>query len=279
MSALAADNSKSGLSAQLEEVWESLASLGTTLDDTGWATETPCPGWPVSAQYAHIIGTESMILGRPNPDVKAPAGAAHVRNDIGGFNEVWVTALAARPRPEVLEAFAEVVAARKAVLAGMTEDDFSAPSWTPVGQADYRRFMQIRVFDCWVHEQDVRDAVGRPGHEAGAVAEQGIDEIARAAGFLVGKKAGAPQGSRVRIDLTGPVTRRIDVDVTERAKVVDELAGDPTAGLELSSTAFARLACGRVAPAEVAAGAFGGAKLVGDEALAGRLLQNLAFTI
>ena len=111
MSALAADNSKGGLVAQLEEVWDSLAVLGADLDDAGWATDTRCPGWPVSAQYAHIIGTESMILGRPNPDVKAPAGAAHVRNDIGGFNEVWVTALAAQPREEVLEAFAEVVSA------------------------------------------------------------------------------------------------------------------------------------------------------------------------
>ena len=164
MTALAADNSKAGLAAQLEEVWGSLASLGAGLDDAAWSTATPCPGWPVSAQYGHIIGTESMILGRPNPDVKPPAGADHVRNDIGGFNEVWVTALAGQSRPEVLEAFAEVVAARQEVLAGMTEDDFSAPSWTPVGQADYRRFMQIRVFDCWVHEQDVRDAVGRPGH-------------------------------------------------------------------------------------------------------------------
>ena len=279
MSALAADNSKAGLVAQLEEVWDSLAVLGADLDGAGWATDTPCPGWPVSAQYAHIIGTESMILGRPNPDVKAPAGAAHVRNDIGGFNEVWVTALAAQPREEVLEAFAEVVSARREVLAGMTEDDFAAPSWTPVGQADYRRFMQIRVFDCWVHEQDVRDAVGRPGHESGPVAEQAMDEIARAAGFIVGKKAGAPQGSGVRIDLTGPVTRRIDVDVTERARVVDELPGAPTASLELSSTAFARLACGRIAPSEVAAGAFGGAKLLGDEGLSGRLLENLAFTI
>ena len=279
MSALAADNSKAGLAAQLEEVWDSLASLGSGIDEAGWATDTPCPGWPVSAQYAHIIGTESMILGRPNPDVKAPAGAVHVRNDIGGFNEVWVTALAGQSRNEVLEVLAEVVAARKAALAGMTEDDFSAPSWTPVGQADYRRFMQIRVFDCWVHEQDVRDAVGRPGHESGPVAEQAIDEIARAAGFIVGKKAGAPQGSGVRIDLTGPVTRRIDVEVVDRAKVVGELANAPTAGLELSSTAFARLACGRMAPSEVAAGALGGAKLLGDEALAGRVLENLAFTI
>lgn len=277
---LAADSSRDGMTAQLNEVWDALADVGASIDDREWAAATPCPGWPVSAQYAHVIGTESMLLGRPNPEVE-PAGEApgHVRNQIGGFNEVWVTALAARSRPEVLEQLAEVIGARKQALAGMTEEDFAASSWTPVGQADYRRFMQIRVFDCWVHEQDVRDAVGRPGHEDGPVAEQSIDEIVRAAGFVVGKKAGAPTGSSIRFELNGPVHRRIDVDVTDRARVVESLAGDPTVAIALSSSAYARLSCGRIPPADVLAGALGGVHFGGDEDLGRRVVENLAFTI
>jgi uncharacterized protein (TIGR03083 family) len=270
-----ADNSRTGLTAQLGQVWDSLAELGAGLDDEQWAAPTPCPGWPVSAQYAHVIGTESMLLGRPNPDVEEPPQApAHVRNQIGGFNEVWVRSLGARPRPDVLAAFAEVVAARKEALADMTDEDFAAPSWTPVGQADYRRFMQIRIFDCWVHEQDVRDAVGRPGHETGPVVEQSIDEIVRALGFVVGKKASAPLGSSVRFELTGPLTRRVDVDVADRARVVDALDTDPTVTLALPSGLFTRLACGRVAASEAA-----GATVTGDADLGRRVLENLAFTI
>jgi uncharacterized protein (TIGR03083 family) len=273
-----ADSSRDGLVAQLDEVWGALAELGRSLHDDEWNLETPCPGWPVSAQYAHVIGTESMLLGRPNPEVD-PGAPGHVLNEIGGFNEVWVVALVGRPRSEVLDMFDEVVAARRAALAAMTEEDFDAPSWTPVGQADYRRFMQTRTFDCWVHEQDVRDAVGRPGHADGPPAEQALDEMVRATGFVVGKKAGAPTGSSVRIDLTGPVTRRLDVAVTDRARVVDALDGDPTATLTMSSDAFARLSCGRIAPAEVAGGALGGVALTGDEQLGRRVLDNLAFTI
>ena len=277
---LVADNSRDGLVAQLHEVWDALAELGAAIDDRGWSAPTPCPGWPVSAQYAHVIGTESMLLGRPNPEVETPADApGHVRNQIGGFNEVWVTALAARPRPEVLHAFGEVAAARKEQLDGMSEDDFAAPSWTPVGQADYRRFMQIRVFDCWVHEQDVRDALGRPGHESGAVAEQSVDEIVRAAGFVVGKKAGAPAGSSVRFDLTGPLSRRIDVDVADRARVVEAIAGEPVVTVSLSSTAYARLSCGRVPPGDVLDGALGGVRFDGDDALGRKVVEHLAFTI
>lgn len=277
---LVADSSGAGLTAQLNEVWDALAELAASIDDEGWKAETSCPGWPVSAQYAHVIGTESMLLGRPNPEAEAPGEPpAHVRNQIGGFNEVWVASLAGRPRKEVLDQFAEVIAARKEALAGMTEEDFAASSWTPVGQADYRRFMQIRVFDCWVHEQDIRDALRRPGHESGPVAEQSIDEIVRAAGFIVGKKAGAPAGSAVRFELTGPVSRRVDVDVADRARVVDALEGDPTVVISLSSHAYARLSCGRVPPEEVLDGGLGGVTFEGDAELGRRVVENLAFTI
>jgi uncharacterized protein (TIGR03083 family) len=271
---MTADNSAAGLIAQLDEVWSSLGDLGAGLTDSEWSRGTPCPGWPVSAQYAHVIGTESMILGRPNPKID-PGRPDHVRNDIGGFNEVWVTALANEPRAEVLERFTEVTNARREALAGMGEDDFSAPSWTPIGQADYRRFMQIRIFDCWVHEQDVRDAVGRAGHESGPVAEQAVDEIVRALGYIVGKKAGAPEGSRVTFELTGPVERSVHVAVDGRARVVDHLDAPATAVVALESGLFTRLACGRVDPATV----LDDVALSGDTGLGRQVVANLAFTI
>ena len=277
---LAADSSRDGLVSQLHEVWDALVELGSSMDDEGWSAATSCPGWPVSAQFAHVIGTESMLLGRPNPEPAAPAETPeHVHNQIGGFNEVWVASLAGLPRKEVIDQLAEVVAARKEALAAMTEEDFAAPSWTPAGQADYRRFMQIRVFDCWVHEQDVRDALRRPGHESGPVAEQSVDEIVRAAGFVVGKKAGAPSGSSVRFELTGPVGRRIDVDIPDRARVVESIAGEPTVTVSLSSTAYARLSCGRVSPSKVLDGDLGGVSFDGDERLGRQVVEHLAFTI
>ncbi len=271
---MTADNSAAGLTAQLEEVWGALEDLGAGLDDTQWALPTPCPGWPVAAQYAHIIGTESMLLGGSRPDVDA-GQPAHVRNDIGGFNEVWVRALASVPRQEVLAQLAATLSARRAAIEGMGEDDFSAPSWTPIGQADYRRFMQIRVFDCWVHEQDVRDAVGQPGHEDGPVAEQSVDEIVRALGYIIGKKAGAPEGSSVTIELTGPVVRSIHIAVDGRAGVVDRLPGAATSTVALGSRAFTRLACGRVEPDRM----LGEVQLTGDVDLGRRVVTSLPFTI
>ena len=276
---IAADSSAASLTAQLGEVWDSLAELGRTLSDDDWARPTPCPGWPVSAQYAHVIGTESFLLGRPTPAAD-PGSPAHVKNDIARFNEVWVAALANEEREEVLARFDEVASARKEALKAMGEAEFSAPSWTPVGNADYRRFMQIRTFDCWVHEQDVRDTIARPGHESGPAAEQAVDEIVRALGYVVGKKAGAPEGSLVLIVLAGPLQRSVAVSVSGgRAGVVDPPGRPATTTLELSSSAFTRLACGRVDAEAVLDGVFGGARVSGEEELGRRLLANLALTI
>jgi uncharacterized protein (TIGR03083 family) len=276
--AIVADSSRPALVAQLREEWDALIELGQTLSDADWKRPTPCPGWTVAAQYAHIVGTESALLGRPRPDPAEPA-PAHVRNPIGAANEGWIDILASLPRAEVVARLIEVSASRLKALEAMTDDDFSAPTSTPVGSADYRRYMQVRVFDCWVHEQDVRDSVDRPGHETGPVAEQSMDELVRAMGFVVGKKAAAPGGARVRFALTGPVPRRIDVEVSDRARVVDALSEPPTVTLELSSSAFTRLCCGRVAPSGVFDGALGGVKLSGDADLGRRIVDSLAFTI
>ncbi len=279
MAGTIADSSPAALIEQLGDVWDTLLSLGAGLSDDEWSRPTSCPGWPVAAHYAHVVGTESMLLGRPEPDAEA-GRPDHVRNDIGAFNERWVVALAGEPREAVLERLAEVATARKQALSAMGEGDFVAPSWTPVGEAPYSRFMQIRVFDCWVHEQDVRDAAGRPPREVGPAAEQSFDEMVRALGYLVGKKAAAPDGSSVTIDLTGPVRRRLHVAVAGgRGRVVDALDGPATATLTLSSTAFARVGCGRVEPSAVLGGALGGVSLAGDTDLGRRVVTSLPFTI
>lgn len=286
----AADSSKAGLTAQLREEWAELLTLGTQLTDHDWAAATACPGWSVADQYAHIIGTESALLRQGNtadsllavrPDVPPRAAAgAHVRNEIGIFNEAWVAALAADGRDAVLARLAEVTAARLEFLDSMTEHDFESPSWSPVGMVSYRRFMQIRVFDCWVHEQDIRSAAGRPGHQAGAPAEQSVDEIVRAFGYLVGKRARFPDGSSVTVALTGPLQRTLHAAVRGgRARVAAALDRTATATLSLSSQAFIRLACGRIGPEAVLSGALGGVQFSGDEELGRRLLANLSFTI
>jgi uncharacterized protein (TIGR03083 family) len=269
----AAENTASALTAQLAETWSSIESFSRGLTAAEWLTPTACPGWTVADQLAHIVGTESMLAGDPAPAGDIADAAAHVRNDIGRANEQWVVELRRLQPIELVETFHRITERRLEALRARTEAEWDAPSWTPVGKADYRRFMQIRVFDSWVHEQDMRAAVGQPGHADGPAAEQAIDEIERALGYLVGKRGGAPEGSGVTFDLTGPVTRSVHVMVDGRATVVAALHGPADVTIRLDSSTFVALACGRVEPGHVTIG------IDGNQELGQRIAANLAFTI
>jgi uncharacterized protein (TIGR03083 family) len=258
--------------AVLDEQFDAVVGLAEGLAPGEWDLPTACPGWTVKDHVAHIVSIEAMLLGRPTPDVALPEDLPHVRNDLGRVNEQWVESYRGRSATAVLADLREVIAERRAVLAGMDQEAFDAESSTPGGRDSYGRFMRIRVMDMWVHEQDIRAAVGRPGHEDGKAPQAALDEMTSALGYVVGKRAGAPPGSRVRFELTGPMARRVDVEVGDRARVVDALTGDPTVTLTLSGHLFTRLCGGRGAdPAAV--------EVDGDPALGEAIVTHMGFMI
>ncbi len=260
----------------LRQEWAALAGLLAGLSDEQWARPA-LPGWDVHDVVAHLTGIERLLSGAAQPPLPEGAEAGgHVRNEIGRVNEAWVLALRGLSHGELLAAFREITRERLAALSAMSPADLEAPAWTPVGNATYGRLMLIRVFDCWMHEQDIRAAAGVPGHEDGAVAEQCLSEVVAALGYIVGKRGQAPEGSSVRISLSGPMERDLLVAVRGgRAGVVDALDGEPAASLRLPSSLFLRLAGGRQDPRR----ALPGIELGGDEALAERIATHLAFTI
>ena len=118
----------------------------------------------------------------------------------------------------------------------------------------------MRVFDSWVHEQDVRRALDRPGGSGNAASAISLDRVQGAMPFVVGKKAGCADGTAVRFDVAGPGNDAraftIAVEGGRARPVGDEVA--PTVTLSLSSIDFMRLGCGRATPAQVeAAGGIG----------------------
>ena len=264
--------------AALGEVWASLGDLLGELTDEQWRLPTPLPGWSVQDNVSHVVGTEAMLAGEPGPDVEIDRDAnEHVRNDIGAFNEQWVESLRGVAPNEVLSRFRELTAARLAALEAMTDDEWNAESFTPAGKDSFGRFMQIRVFDCWLHEQDIRDAVDRPGHESGLAVEVVLDEMATALGFVVGKKAGATTGQAVTFALTdgGAVVRELHVEVGERAAVVASLSSPATVVLTMPVGVMTRRCAGRVG----ADGLLDQIVIDGDLSLASKILENQSYTI
>lgn len=265
------------LVVHLAEVWASMTELGSGLSEADWKTATEVPGWSVQDNLVHIAGLEAMLLGRPDPDHSVPEGLEHVKNDIGRRNEVFVDSRRSSSGAEALDEFREVTNARLAQLRAFEPDDFARESWTPVGPGTVRDLLPFRVFDSWVHEQDMRRAVDTPGNLDTPVAAVSLDRIGGAMPFIVGKRAGAPEGSTIVFELDGPLARTLVIGVDGgRAKPLGAVpAAGGTTRIATDTETFARLACGRVHPA--AALSDGRVRLEGDEALGRRVVGELNF--
>nr|WP_194946161.1 maleylpyruvate isomerase family mycothiol-dependent enzyme [Mycolicibacterium malmesburyense] len=267
---------KSAVLDALFAQWRTIEGLLAGLSDSDWEAATSLPGWTVHDVTAHMVGTESMLagIGTPESDVDVSL-FEHVRNDIGVLNERWVLALRTISGAELLDRFRAVTAERRAALTALSDDEWNQVTATPAGPDSYGRFMRVRIFDCWMHEHDIRDALGRPVSDpTGTPAVFALDEMAASMGFVVGKLGGAPDGSRVSIVLTGPLGRTINVAVEGRGKVVEDFAGaQPTATITLDALLFARLAGGRVALDHDAI-AYGG-----DEEVGRRVVDHLNYVI
>jgi uncharacterized protein (TIGR03083 family) len=268
---------KSEVLSGLFGTWDSIDTLLSGLSEQQWQTPTPLPGWCVHNVVAHMVGTESSLHGLNAPDADIDLTTLdHVRNDVGVMNEAWVRHLGAQSGPEVLQRFRSITAERRERLTDMSVDDWNAPTPTPVGLESFGRFMRVRVFDCWMHEHDIRDGVRSPSADAelsGPAARLSLDEIAATMGFVVGKLGKAPEGSRVAIELTGPLARTIRVAVDGRAQVVDDFGGlEPTASIRLDGLLLARLAGGRTDDTA-------GVELGGDTEVGARVVEHVNFVI
>ena len=252
--------------------YKAIDDLCASLTDEEWDRPTECPGWTVKDNLSHIIGTESGFLGRPAPAHKVER-KPWIRNDIGQLNEVQVDYRRSRTPPEVLAEFREVVLERTKQLDALTEDDLNADSWTPAGPGTLRDFLAIRVMDCWVHEQDMRRAVGKPGGYGNELAVHAFGRHSSAMPFVVGKKVAPPEGTIVVFDVEGFVPLAVEMRAP-RAGTVD-VPDEPTVTLHMDHETFTRLACGRGDNADVAENV----KIEGDVALGRTVVASMNFMI
>lgn len=263
---------------KMERVWRSIDELCSSLDEEDWKRPTDCPAWTVQDHLSHLVGSESQIfLERPAPE-HTPADTSHVQNPIGELNEVQVDYRRSWPPQRVLDEFREVTGERLRQMRSWGDEDFSRESRTPVGPGQVRDFMQIRIFDAWVHEQDIRRAVGVPGHLEGPVAEHAFGRIEQAMPYVVGKKAAAPNGTTVVFEITGPAGGTIPITVEGgRARPLDAVPGEATVRLTMDLETFNCLGCGRWDAGRAREAER--VQITGDEELGRRIIEQMSFMI
>jgi uncharacterized protein (TIGR03083 family) len=259
--------SRERIIGNLDECWSSLDDLLDGLGEDDWAVQSLCPDWTVHGVATHLAAVEHVLAGWRPESLETPLPFDKITPflaDAKGWSG-----------DELLARYRELIAARRDELASMTDADFETPSMTPVGPGTYGRFMAVRVFDFYVHEQDIRVPLARPGHGDGSAAEMTIDEIEGSLGYIVGKGIGLPDGKSIAFHLTGPVSRSLYAAVDGRAKVVGPI-DDPDVEVTTDSLTFTLLACGRIDPQEPIDD--GRVTWSGDAGLGEKAARSLRFT-
>ena len=176
-----------------------------SLDDEDWSRPTDLPGWDVRAVAAHLAHLESELAGNPQQPVEVPE-APHVTSPMSTYTEKGPIARSGWTTREIVEELVASSARRLAELrADPPTDGAGSPPTTPgnIGWS-WQTLLSNRPLDVWMHEQDIRRAVGRPGGLDSPAAAHTAAVFARGLGYVVGKRVGAPAGTSVVLDVTGP---------------------------------------------------------------------------
>lgn len=269
-------NNRERVVAALEEVWAETGRLLDELADDEWSKPTPLPRWDVRDIVAHMIGTESALAGDPTPDValdRDPALSALGEN--AEENERWLESMRTATPERMRERFSTITSRRLGSLRSLTAHEWDTSSFAPLPHFTYEMVMYTRVLDCWIHEQDIRDATGRPGHDSGLAVDCTLDAMGFSMGLVVGTNAEIEPGNSVTFALTqdGRVVREVNVEVGEEALVVPDLSGTATTTLTMPVGVWTRRCAGRVGPDALRDQIV----IDGDAVIAERVLANQSY--
>lgn len=245
------------------------------LDEADWERPTDLPGWDVRAVAAHIAHLESELAGFAQTPVEVPE-LEHIRSAMGRYTEQGPRARAAWEPDAIIDEIERAVQAREDELrSAPPTDGADAPPRTPGGVGwDWETLLRNRPLDLWMHEQDIRRAVDRPGGMTSAGAVHTAMVLTMSFGYSVGKRVAPPAGTTVLLDVTGvhPIHLAVEVGADGRAAVMRTEPVAPTVTLTMDLESFTLLGGGRRPPSAVPV------RIDGDRALGERILSALAVT-
>lgn len=191
---------------------EALLELLRSLSGDDWQRPTVCVGWSVKDLAAHLLGGEVGILSRQRdgypPAGKPITGWEELVALINQLNKSWVEA-ARRLSPSVLCDLLEHTGAQTCVYFGSLDPfamgcpvswagDEAAPVWLDLAREYTER---------WHHQQQIRDAVGRPGLKEKRFFAPVLDAFARALPHTY-RKVEAAEQTLVRLTVSGAAGAR-----------------------------------------------------------------------
>ena len=252
----------------LENCFIEFESLISNLSESDWETQSLCPDWDVKGVVTHLAGIENLLLKwvPQSADEWPPfPKMAEFESETESLSAI-----------ELLDRSISILNDRRKELAAMNDETWSLECMTPVGPGTYERFMDIRIFDFWVHQRDMTIPLGIETIDSGAHAEIALNEVHGSLGYIAGKKIGLEDGMSVVFHLSGAIDKDLFALVDGRASVVDHVE-NPTIEINADSKSFVMLACGRIDPqVEIDAGRI---SWLGNDEWGERAARNLRFTM
>ncbi len=258
------------------EIWrravDDLLDLLDSLPDDAWSTPTDLPGWDVRAVAAHTAHLERVLA--TGEEEHAEIGEpAHVRSPMGHYTEIGVVNRRQTPPAAIVAEIRDSAAARYAALRADPPTDAAAPAervFAGIGWS-WETLLRNRPLDVWMHEQDVRRAVGRPGNLDSPAARHTVDYLAAGLGFVLAKRVGAPLGSTAVLEVEGSDPVAVEIGTDGRGRALATPPAAPTLTLHTDRESFVLLAGGRRDAAAAV-------RIGGDADLGRRVVANLATT-
>ncbi|TWP37953.1 maleylpyruvate isomerase family mycothiol-dependent enzyme [Leekyejoonella antrihumi] len=225
-----------GFASTLQAVLE----IGMTCHDDDFGRATQCPGWTVKDQISHVVGLELAMQGERAPQVPVP-DYDWLRSEVGHAVEPAVELRRSRSGSHVVAELAALLPARLEALRG-PELRLDTQVDGPFGRTDLGSLLRMRTIDVWCHEQDLRQALDRPGNLDTAGAAFFCERILMAFPGRAARRAGLEVGTVVIIESTGPVLAR------EGVRIIEGADGKPYAESLFSGVSHEAPATSAVAP-------------------------------
>ena len=234
---------------------------------------TDLAGWSVKDNVAHTAHLEAVLAGAPEETLPVDE-APHLKGPMNYYTEQGVLARRDRDLDALTDEIENAVATRYAELRAEPPTDGSAPApRTPGGvRWDTRTLLSNRPLDVWMHEQDIRRAIDRPGGFDSPAAAHVLRVLGQALPMVVGKRLAPPPGTSVRLEVPD-AGLGWTVRVGDDGRAAPASDGEaPTTTVSLTPEEFVVLGGGRRSPETVRP------VIEGDEELGRRLLTCLAVT-
>lgn len=266
------------LADYVEVWWQAVGDLITLLEQVPgdqWSAPTDLPGWDVRAVAAHTAHLERVLATgeEEHADVGEPA---HVTGVMGLYTEIGVLNRRDASPAALVAEIREMTARRHDALLADPPTDADAPARPVFGGVpwSWATLLRNRPLDVWMHEQDVRRAVARPGNLDSPAARHSATYLAEGFGYVLARKARAPVGTRVSLLVRGHDPHTFEVGADGRGRALPE--GSDASGfdvtLRMDRETFVLLAGGR-RPAGP-----GAVEVVGDQGLGREILARMATT-